>query len=329
MNPTPALVKGITTPIRRELELLEMELEGDFSSEVGLISGIGKHLMSMKGKRVRPILVLLSAKMGDPDVADAVKVAGAVEMIHTATLLHDDSIDRSHLRRGLPTVNKMWNDQVSVIMGDYLFCRAFRMLHESGLPEIASILSRGSDSMTFGEMFQMDLRGRYDISEQTYTKMVEHKTAALFCSACEAGAELGGLGEDERSALTQYGRCLGVAFQIVDDILDFIGDTDLMGKPVGNDLRDGRITLPLIAALRNAVGDGGARVAQAITSGRPDDLEWTQMVSFIEKHDGVGYSRGVAESLAEQAKTHIVDLKSCPAKNSLMLLADRVVSRKK
>ena len=125
MSPAMIRASDIAAPIMRELELLEKEIEGVFSSEVGLISGIGTHLMSMKGKRVRPILVLLSAKMGDPDIAEAIKVAGAVEIIHTATLLHDDSIDRSHLRRGLPTVNRLWNDQVSVIMGDYLFCRAF------------------------------------------------------------------------------------------------------------------------------------------------------------------------------------------------------------
>jgi octaprenyl-diphosphate synthase len=329
MNPTTALLKDITSPIVGELDLLEKELEGAFSSDVGLIAGIGQHLMAMKGKRIRPILVLLSAKMGDPDVGSAVKVAGAVEMIHTATLLHDDSIDRSYLRRGLPTVNRMWNDQVSLIMGDYLFCHAFRLLHEAGLCEIASVMCTGSDSTTFGEMLQMDLRGRSDISEQTYITMVEHKTASLFSSACEVGARLGGLDGDARCALSEYGRSLGVAFQVVDDILDFIGDTDLMGKPVGNDLRDGRVTLPLIAALRNADGDDGTRIAEAIASGRPDDVEWARLVDFIERYDGVGYSRGVAERLAEIARSHIAGVKSCPAKNALMLLCDLVVSRKK
>jgi len=148
----------IKAPILEELRLLEHELDRIFSPDVDLVSAIGRHLVATKGKMVRPILVFLSAKLGDPDIEDAIRVAAAVEVIHTATLLHDDSIDRSHLRRGLPTVNRLWNDQVSLIMGDHLFCSAFRLVHEAGLFEIASVLSWGSDRMTYGEMYQMDLR---------------------------------------------------------------------------------------------------------------------------------------------------------------------------
>jgi octaprenyl-diphosphate synthase len=329
MSPAIIQSKEIISPIARELDLLEEELKKSFVSTIGLISAIGDHLMSMKGKRIRPALALLSAKLGNPDIAAAVKVGVAVEVVHTATLLHDDSIDRSYLRRGIPTVNKIWNDQVSVIMGDYLFCKAFRLLHDGGLFEAASILSRGSDNMTYGEMVQMDLRGRHDISEDAYLSMIKHKTASLFVSACEAGAVLGGLAKEDRSRLRAYGEHIGIAFQIVDDVLDYVGDVDLMGKPVGNDLRDGRITLPLIAAFRNAGKDGRGRIREIIADGDLIDSRWAEVVDFVENNGGIEYSREVARKFAGKAGADIAGLGACPAKSSLTLLADHVFARQK
>jgi octaprenyl-diphosphate synthase len=287
---------------------------------MGLVSAIGTHLMTMKGKRIRPVLVLLSAQIGDPDPAIAIKVAAAVELIHTATLLHDDSIDRSHLRRGLPTVNKLWNDQVSVVMGDYLFCKAFRILHDAKCYDVASVLSTGSDEMTFGEMFQMDLRRKYDISEAVYLSMIRLKTASLFSSACDAGAIVGGLGEAERTNLRTYGDNLGIAFQIVDDVLDFVGDVDVMGKPTGNDLRDGRVTLPLIAALRNA----GPESLEGILN-----AEWNEVLRFIQANGGVEYSQAMAETFARKAGERLEGFQPCPATHSLGLLAHHVAERRK
>jgi octaprenyl-diphosphate synthase len=320
MSSTLAISEQIRAPIAGELDHLEADLARIFTSEIGLVSAIGRHLVSMKGKRIRPTLVLLAAQIGAADKPRANRVALAVEVIHTATLLHDDSIDRSHLRRGLPTVNRLWNDQVSVIMGDYLFCRAFRIVHEAGLFEVAAVLSAGSDAMTYGEMLQMDLRTRYDISEAAYLAMVKHKTAALFASACEAGAMVGGLGERERSGLRAYGECLGTAFQIVDDILDFVGDAAVMGKPIGSDLRDGRITLPLIAALQGAGADEIDRVRRA---------GHEEVVGFIKARGGVEYAERLAEGLAEKAREGLADLRPCPAVNSLELLARHLVRRDK
>jgi len=271
----------IKAPIREELDLLERELDRIFSPDVDLVSAIGRHLVSTKGKMVRPVLVFLSAKLGNPDTDSAIRAAAAVEVIHTATLLHDDSIDRSHLRRGLPTVNRLWNDQVSVIMGDHLFCSAFRLVHDAGLFDVASVLSWGSDRMTYGEMYQMDLRGKFDVTEEAYLRMVKLKTAALFAAACKAGAIVGGLSGKDQEALAAYGDCLGIAFQMVDDILDFIGDVDLIGKPVGNDLRDGRVTLPLIVALRNAGSEEASNISHVITADTLDDAAWEEVLDFV------------------------------------------------
>jgi octaprenyl-diphosphate synthase len=278
---------------------------------------------------VRPILVFLSAKVGEPDIDDAIRVAAAIEVIHTATLLHDDSIDRSHLRRGLPTVNRLWNDQVSVIMGDHLFCSAFRLVHDAGLFDVASVLSQGSDRMTYGEMYQMDLRGNYDVTEEAYLRMIKLKTAALFASACKAGAMVGGLNKRDRDALAAYGDCLGIAFQMIDDVLDFIGDVDLMGKPAGNDLRDGRVTLPLIAALRNAEGDNAARIKDTIGSDSFDDRAWREVLDFVKGNGGIAYTCRSAENLVADAKTCIEHLEPSAAKASLMGLADLAVKRHK
>jgi octaprenyl-diphosphate synthase len=319
----------IIGPIQKELSLLEEELERIFSPKVALVSAIGQHLVSAKGKRIRPILVLLSAKMGKPPIGEAIKVAASVELIHTATLLHDDSIDRSDLRRGVPTVNRLWNDQVSVIMGDHLFCTAFRILHEAGLCEVAKVLAVGSDSVTYGEMFQMDLRGRYDIAEGTYLDMIRRKTASLFASACEAGAVVGGLERDQASKLRVFGESIGTAFQIIDDILDFVGEVDLLGKPVGNDLRDGRVTLPLIVALRNAAPHEAVRIKELVRADEFDEAAWQETVAFIETNGGTEYSRKAAVLLVEKAKAHISDLRPCPARDSLVSLADHVVSRHK
>jgi octaprenyl-diphosphate synthase len=319
----------IKAPIREELRLLEHELDRIFSPDVDLVSAIGRHLVASKGKMVRPVLVFLSARLGDPNMDSAIRVAAAIEVIHTATLLHDDSIDRSHLRRGLPTVNRLWNDQVSVIMGDHLFCSAFRLVHEAGLFEVAAVLSRGSDRMTYGEMYQMDLRGKLDVSEEAYLRMIKLKTAALFAAACRAGAMVGGLSKEDTEALATYGECVGIAFQMVDDILDFVGDVDLMGKPVGNDLRDGRVTLPLIVGFRNARTDDVARIREIIKSDDADDEMWEDIVAFVKKNGGIDYTRASAENLVANAKTAIEHLRPSPAKASLMNLADLVVRRHK
>jgi octaprenyl-diphosphate synthase len=319
----------IERPVAGELGLLEKTLEHILKSDLSLVHGIGEHLLAKKGKRVRPVLVFLCSHLGSPDPERAVKVGAAIELIHTATLLHDDSIDKSDLRRGIPTVNKLWDDQVSVIMGDHLFCKAFSLLHEAGLEEVARVLVNGSDRMTFGEMYQMDNRGDCDISEETYLDMIMHKTAALFSSACEAGALIGGLSVEVREKLSEYGDRIGIAFQIIDDILDFVGDAERMGKPVGNDVRDGRVTLPLIVALRNAPAEEVSAIRSLVCEGGFSEGGWKTVVDCIRRRGGVEYCRGLCSRLVESAKSGISDIGECPAKTSLNLLADYVISRQK
>jgi geranylgeranyl pyrophosphate synthase len=324
-----ASLESIIEPVHEELEQLEAKLETVFSTKIDLLFAIGKHLTATRGKRVRPILVFLSARMGKPRIDQVVVVAAAVEIVHTATLLHDDSLDRSDLRRGLPTVNKLWDDHVSVIMGDHLFCTAFKLLHRAGLPEIAEVLACGSSDMTFGEVYQMDLRGDFDVSESEYLGMIRNKTGALFATACKAGAIVGGLDRDQVSRLEQYGESVGTAFQITDDVLDFVGDPEVMGKPVGNDIRDGKATLPLIAALREVTDEDAAAIKRRITADGFDAVRWKRIVEFIVANGGVDYAQRLAAEHAERAKTLINGMQSCPARESLLALADMVVSRRR
>ncbi len=329
MAATSLDITRITRPIARELALLERDLEDILKSDLGLVEGIGEHLLAIKGKRVRPILLFLSSHVGEPDSEAGVKAGVAIELIHTATLLHDDSIDKSDLRRGLPTVNKLWDEQVSVIMGDHLFCKAFALLHETGLDDVARVVVEGSERMTFGEMHQMDKRGDCNITEEEYLELIRNKTAALFACSCEAGALIGGVPAAARESLVAYGDRLGTAFQIVDDVLDFVGDAESMGKPVGNDVRDGRVTLPLIAALRAAPAEEVAGVRRFVCGGEYSKHGWDAMVEFVEAHGGVQYSLEVSRRLAGGAKTAVAGLPDSPAKTSLTALADYVVSRRK
>jgi octaprenyl-diphosphate synthase len=329
MAHTPPQIDRIQGPIRKELGLLERELERILTSDVGLIQGIGEHLLAIKGKRVRPVLLFLASHLGRPDPERAVKAGVAIELIHTATLLHDDSIDKSDLRRGLPTVNKLWDEQVSVIMGDHLFCKAFKLLHEADLKEVAGVMVEGSDRMTFGEMYQMDKRGDCDMTEEEYIDVIRHKTAALFSTACEAGALIGGLAPGARESLRAYGDSVGIAFQIIDDVLDFVGDTERMGKPVGNDVRDGRVTLPMIAAFRNAPVGETSTMRSFVCGDDFPESRWKDALEFIEKHGGIEYARDLCGRLVENAKSSLGGLGGCPAKTSLTVLADYVISRQK
>jgi octaprenyl-diphosphate synthase len=319
----------IQRPILKELAMLEGRLEALLRSDVALVYGIGEHLLAIKGKRIRPTLVLLCSHLGRPDAERAVMAGVAIELIHTATLLHDDSIDKSDLRRGLPTVNKLWDEQVSVIMGDHLFCKAFKLLHESGMETVARAMVDGSDRMTFGEMYQMDKRGDCDMTEETYIDVIRNKTASLFSTACETGAMIGGLSEGECRVLYEYGEDIGIAFQIIDDVLDFVGDVEHMGKPVGNDVRDGRVTLPLIVAMRNAPSGHTSDMRAALCGADFSQGRWQEIVEFLTAHGGISYSRDLSARLVKSAKARLSGLKDCPARTSLLLLADYVVSRQK
>src|SRR6185503_21110625 len=253
-------VKDLQAPVLPDLARVQEELGRFFVSDVSLINEISRHMLRANGKRFRPTLLLLCQRLRGPSTQEAVVSATIVELVHTATLIHDDSIDRSFLRRGLPTVNSLWNDQTSVIMGDYLYSKAFFLLVEYGLFEVMKILARTTHRMSLGEMLELEHKQNFDLDEDTYNRLILDKTAVLLSAACEIGGYLAWGDGRERRLLAEFGTDLGMAFQITDDILDIEGDAEMMGKSTGSDIRDGKVTLPLIHVLRT----GSPRVVKQI-----------------------------------------------------------------
>ncbi len=288
-------------PVEEELARVDRHIADFFSAPGGLVGEVARHVLASNGKRVRPTLLLLVARRGGRAPEQSILAAAAVELIHIATLIHDDSIDRSMLRRGLPTINSMFSDQVSIIMGDFVYSKAFALMVERGLFREMGILAETAHIMSRGEMLQLERKNRLDATESDYLEVIDEKTASLFAAACEIGALARGGGEAEVAAWGKFGREYGRAFQITDDLFDFIGEEAVMGKARGSDIKSGRVTLPVIAALRNASPRERGRVEELVLGGGMMDGLWDELVSFIDLKGGVDYCLDRAAHHAHQA----------------------------
>jgi octaprenyl-diphosphate synthase len=302
---------------------------GDFfTTPIVLIDEVSRHLLSTPGKKFRPTLLLLVAGMKKEPGPKEIRSACVLELIHTATLIHDDSVDKSYLRRGIPTVNSLWDDQVSIIMGDYLYTKAFHSLLEDGYHDVAEIVARCAFRMSIGEMLQIEQKSDPDVTEEAYDQLIQEKTASLISASCEVGALLGwGPGENQRR-MAAFGTDLGMAYQITDDLFDYVGDERVMGKEAGSDLREGKITAPLIRALRNAPAEEAARMKALVRSGealRP--ALWSDVLGFVEKHRGLEESRQRALGFAERARTRLLSCDDSPHLRCLLEAVDYAVQR--
>ncbi len=242
-------VNEVFAGIERELQKFENSLEAALNTQDKLVADISSHLLSSAGKRLRPALFFLCAKLKRKDLENYIPVAVAIELIHSATLVHDDVVDSADVRRGLPSVNSKWGNQVSVLMGDYLFAKAFAILTQFRSLSLINIMSNVVEKMSEGEIQQLDEIFEAGITEEVYLDRVNKKTALFISASCESGGVVTGASDKEIKAMAAYGHNLGMAFQITDDLLDFLGEADKTGKPVGNDLRYGTITLPVIYML--------------------------------------------------------------------------------
>jgi len=324
-------ISDLQEPVRAELALVQEELVRFFaSSEVALINEIADHVVLTVGKRMRPTLTLLAARLAAPEVSRQVIVSATiVELIHTATLVHDDSIDRSYLRRGLPTVNSLWNDQTAVIMGDYLYSKGFFLLREHGLWEVMGILAGTTHRMSIGEMLELEKKRDLSTTEEAYLKMIDEKTATLIAASCEIGGFLTFGDGKEREALHRFGTDLGMAFQITDDLLDFVGDSNHIGKSTGADIRDGKITLPLIHALRQAPAERKGPIGELIQAPELTDSGWNAILDFTAEFGGLDYGREMAQRYADQAVRALADFDDSPTKDTLTAAVDYVVHRRR
>ena len=295
-------------------------------SEIPLIPRLAGHLISGGGKRLRPMLTLAGAALVGYEGTRHYKLAAAVEFIHTATLLHDDVVDESEKRRGRPTANLLWDNKSSVLVGDYLFARSFQLMTETNIIRVLRILSDAAATIAEGEVLQMTAAQDLRTSEEIYLQVVRGKTAALFSAATEVGGVIADMDEAQIKALFDYGDALGIAFQIVDDLLDYWG-SDATGKNVGDDFRERKLTLPVIKAV--ALGDDEEREfwKRTIEKGRQEEGDLEQALALLAKHETLEATRAEATAWAEKAKSAMAALPESDMREMLTDVADYVVAR--
>jgi len=296
-RPRLARIQG---PVRDELEQVLQELRRIVLSDFDMIGEVSDSLLLMRGKLFRPTLLLLANRVGGCPRDEAVSLGAVVELVHLATLVHDDAVDHSVLRRGLPTVNALWTHQVAVIMGDYLFSRSVMELARLGNLEAVRVLAAASNEMSVGEMRQLTSYDALDFSQEAYYRLIAAKTASLMAAACEMGALVGEA--RYREPLGQFGHNLGMAFQIADDLLDYTGSEEQTGKPTYHDLRERKVTLPLVGALEGAPDSARREIRHFFTLVDPGDDEIRRIVELVGELGGLEYARSRAEDFASRAE---------------------------
>lgn len=291
------------------------------------IPEVTAHLIEAGGKRLRPMLVLAAARICGAAGSDPVKLAATVEFIHTATLLHDDVVDESKRRRGRPTANLLWDNKSSVLVGDYLFARAFQLMVEPGNLRVLDILANASATIAEGEVLQLTAAQDLKTDESVYLKVIRGKTAALFSAATESGAVIAGAPDDQVRALFIYGDALGIAFQIADDLLDYGGSAAVIGKNTGDDFRERKLTLPVIKAVAKADTAERAFWTRVIEKGDQRDGDLDEAVALMARHGAMAAARDEAMAWAARAQTALTALPEHPLRGMLHDLAGYVVSR--
>ncbi|HEY6983264.1 polyprenyl synthetase family protein [Reyranella sp.] len=313
-----------------DMARVDREILARMRSSVSLIPELANHLVGAGGKRMRPLLTVAAARLcgyGSPDDDRHVKLATCVEFIHSATLLHDDVVDVSALRRGKPTANSVWGDKASVLVGDFLFTRAFELMVDVGSLDILGVLSRASSTIAEGEVLQLVTQRDSSTPEATYLEVIKAKTAKLFAAAAEVGAMVAGRNGAERVALESFGMNLGIAFQLVDDALDYAGREAKLGKSVGDDFREGKITLPVILAfLRGGRVDREfwKRTLEKLDQ-QPEDLERAQ--SLIERHNALTDTLERARHYGAMARDALGLFGDSPLKSALLEAVDFAIDR--
>jgi octaprenyl-diphosphate synthase len=297
----------------------------NLGSNVPLVEKIAHHIVEGGGKRLRPLLVLLAANAAGYKGEQHIPLAAVIEFIHTATLLHDDVVDNSELRRGNATANAQWGNAPSVLVGDFLYSRSFQIMVEIGRMEIMQVISHATTIIAEGEVLQLLNQRNPDTSEESYLQVILGKTAMLFEAATEVGAILADSSAKDREALRLYGRHLGIAFQIVDDLLDYLSDSETMGKNVGDDLAEGKATLPLIHAMRVGSDEDRVLIRHAIRKGGLDDL--SPVLEIVQRNGSIDYSRQKATEEIDKAKRAIACLPETSFKETLNQIADLAIAR--
>lgn len=324
VNPLTELTKLVKSDFDQVNQIILQELQ----SEIDLIPQLASHLIQAGGKRIRPVLTLASAQLCQYTGQGHLDLAAAVEFIHSATLLHDDVVDESLMRRGNPSANAVWGNQASVLVGDFLFSRAFQMMVRAGSMDALKSLSDASAVLAEGEVMQLVDAGNLDIVERRYIDIIKAKTATLFESACEVGGIIANVPMDQKQALRTYGSSLGICFQIIDDVLDYASSTRVLGKLVGDDLRDKKVTLPVIHAYISGEADEKLAWEQIFD---PDhtvtDMDLIRAQALIAQSESLAYCRDKVMIYAEAAKSSLDIFPDSPLKELMRDLVDFTVNR--
>lgn len=311
--------------VQEDFQAVDNLIRANLNSEVPLVEEISAYLIEAGGKRLRPLLVLLAARACGYQEREHIKLAAVIEFLHTAMLLHDDVVDESGLRRGRKTVNAAWGNSPSVLVGDFLHSRAFEMMVEIGNMRVMEILSRATNVIAEGEVQQLCTVRNPETTEPEYLEIISRKTAMLFQAAAHSGAVLAGADESSECALRDYGLHLGLAFQLIDDQLDYLGDASELGKNIGDDLAEGKVTLPLIAAMRNASRAESDFIETAIRQGGVENLP--HMIELVNRTGALGYTENLARQEKCLATEHLSNLPDSEYRQSMNVLANFVVDR--
>jgi octaprenyl-diphosphate synthase len=310
-------------------DLLEVEREIGVESiaSVEAITTINQYLQAGGGKRLRPALLLLCNRLFGPSTDCARRLAAVVEMIHTATLVHDDVIDLARTRRGRPSTNVVWGNHISVLAGDWLYMQAFQVALRERNFHFLDILISLTQMMVEGELLQLDRLHRIDVSEADYMELVDRKTASLFSACARLGGSAAGVDEAAESRLAEFAWNLGMAFQLVDDILDFTSTEKILGKPAGNDLREGKVTLPMIYALEKASTDERQAVEMVIADGSYESVPFMHVLQILERHQAVSRAYDRAHTFTEKSAALISTFPESPAQRALQSLVELITER--
>jgi len=314
-------------PVRADLEEVEREFERQVQSKVGVIPEIGKYIQKSGGKRVRPAVLLMAARLCGYSGPRAILNAAVVEFIHTATLVHDDIIDDAELRRGQKAVHSQWGNDVTVLAGDFLYIKSMAMALTQDTLDVVRLLCDVTLRMIEGELYQLTKNGVVDLTEDEHFEIIRRKTAYLFGGCAQIGGMLGNIGEQGELDLREYGFNLGVMFQLVDDLLDFTGEAETLGKPIGGDLREGKITLPIIHLLQNGGPEANTLIRNVVKDRDVSAADWARIKVLLAEHQSIDYAYARAVEFGESAKRHLLLFPDTPERDALMALADYVLWR--
>ena len=311
----PPNLSSVQKLVADRLDGVQDDLSRIIVSDFNLIEEVNEYLLLKRGKLFRPTLLLLSNRVGGSPSDDAITLAAVIELVHLATLVHDDAVDHSVLRRGLPTVNAVWTHQIAIIMGDYLYSRSVTELTRLGRLDAVAVLASAANEMSIGEMRQLTSYDALEFTESDYYRLIASKTASLMSAACEMGA-LAGV-DEYRKALAQFGHDLGMAFQIADDLLDYTGSEAVTGKPTGQDLRERKVTLPLVGALRNVSDVESREIRDFFTLVEAGDEDIDRVIEIVRDRGGLDYANERADQYAGRAWEALGGLPEDPAVEAL------------